>query len=82
MFKQTRLQDAPNSGPLLMKKPNVFAQQLNLHFTTNPVWPQRSKEQYGITFKNICGKSRELSQANDIILVEIYAGSSFKRLST
>ena len=56
-FKQARSQDAPISGPLLMEKANVFAEQMNLNFTANPGWLERFKKRNGITFKNICGES-------------------------
>ena len=61
-FKQARSQDAPISGPLLMEKANVFAEQMNLNFTANPGWLERFKKRNGITFKNICGESRQVSQ--------------------
>lgn len=62
-FKQARSQGARISGPLLMRKANVFAEQMNLSFCANNGWLERFKKRNGVTFKNTSrGESRGVPQ--------------------
>ena len=57
-FKETRNQNIPISGPILMAKSKEFATRLgDRDFTPNTGWLDRFKERHGIVCRSISGES-------------------------